>query len=95
MPYAIAYLVTVCRGCTHAKKAAQSKLTESQIWSMALIFDAYLGTVMLKNSLSEKSYHWGKDGTSHIPLLVADTGRYIAPIGKVCKRLVNGAEDNV
>lgn len=44
----------------YSKNAAQSKLTEIQIWSMAPIFGSYLETVMLENSLSPKDYDWEK-----------------------------------
>ncbi len=79
----------------YSKDVAQSKPTERQIWSMDLIFGSYLGTVMQENDRSEKCCALGKDSTSRIPLLVADTGPYITPIDKAYKRLVNGAKDNV
>lgn len=78
-----------------SENIAKSTPPEDQLWSMALIFGAYLGEVLLKNGLSQKGYGWGTDNTSDIPLLVADTGLYIAPVDKAYKRLVNGAEDNV
>ena len=31
----------------------------------------------------------------NIPLLMADDEKYVTPIDKIYKRLVNGAEDNV
>ncbi len=33
--------------------------------------------------------------TGNIPLLRADDEKYVTPIDKIYKRLVNGAEDNV
>lgn len=33
--------------------------------------------------------------TGNIPLLMADDEKYVTPIDKIYKRLVNGPEDNV
>ena len=79
----------------YSKDIAISKPTENQIWSMALIFGSYLGETMLKNCLSLKSFNWGKEPTSSIPLLIGNNGAYLTPIEKVYKRLVNGSEDSV
>lgn len=79
----------------YSNDALKSNPTEDQIWSMSIIFGSYLGEVMLKNGLSKKGYHWGKDNDSNIPLLVTNNGDYTTPIDKVYKRLVNGKEDNV
>ena len=73
----------------------ESRPTENQVWSMSLIFGSYLGEVMLKNGLSKRGYHWGMQNTDNIPLLMADDEKYVTPIDKIYKRLVNGAEDNV
>ena len=69
--------------------------TEDQIWSMASIFGAYLGELMLKNGLSDKGYAWGMDEQGGYPVLLSEEGFIVAPIDKVFKRFVNGAEDNV
>ena len=58
-------------------------------------FGSYLGEVMLKNGLSKRGYHWGMQNTGNIPLLMADDEKYVTPIDKIYKRLVNGPEDNV
>lgn len=50
---------------------------------------------MLKNGLSKRGYCWGTQDTGTIPLLMAGNEKYITPVDKVYKRLVNGAEDNV
>ena len=73
----------------------ESRPTENPIWSMSLIFGSYLGEVMLKNGLSKRGYRWGIQNTGTIPLLMASDEKYITPVDKVYKRLVNGAEDNV
>lgn len=75
--------------------AKKSRPTENQVRSMSLIFGSYLGEVMLKNGLSERGYRWGMQNTGNIPLLMADDEKYVTPIDKIYKRLVNGAEDNV
>ena len=62
---------------------------------MSLIFGSYLGEVMLKNGLSKRGYCWGIQNTGIIPLLMAGNEKYITPVDKVYKRLVNGAEDQV
>lgn len=79
----------------YAKDLLESRPTENQVWSMSLIFGSYLGEVMLKNGLSKRGYHWGMQNTDNIPLLMADDEKYVTPIDKIYKRLVNGAEDNV
>ena len=79
----------------YAKDLLESRPTENQIWSMSLIFGSYLGEVMLKNGLSKRGYCWGIQNTGIIPLLMAGNEKYITPVDKVYKRLVNGAEDNV
>ncbi len=79
----------------YSNDISESKPTENQIWSMALIFGSYLGEVMLRNGLSEKGYAWEMDGSSAIPLLGNVDGKYLAPVDKVYKRLVNGGEDNI
>ncbi len=79
----------------YSNDISESKPTENQIWSMAVIFGSYLGEVMLKNGLSERGYYWGTDNTSDIPLLMTDSGNCITPNDKVYKRLINGKEDNV
>ena len=79
----------------YSKDLEKSKPTENQVWSMSLIFGSYLGEVMLKNGLSEIGYCWGIQNIGDIPLLIAGDEKYIAPVDKVYKRLVNGAEDNV
>lgn len=79
----------------YATDLLESRPTENQIWSMSLIFGSYLGEVMLKNGLSRRGYRWGMQNTDNIPLLMADDEKYITPVDKVYKRLVNGAEDNV
>ena len=79
----------------YAEDLLESRPTENQIWSMSLIFGSYLGEVMLKNGLSKRGYHWGMQNTDNIPLLMADDEKYVTPIDKIYKRLVNGAEDNV
>ena len=79
----------------YAKDLLESRPTENQIWSMSLIFGSYLGEVMLKNGLSKRGYCWGIQNAGTIPLLMAGNEKYITPVDKVYKRLVNGAEDNV
>ena len=79
----------------YAKDLLESRPTENQVWSMSHIFGSYLGEVMLKNGLSKRGYHWGMQNTDNIPLLMADDEKYVTPIDKIYKRLVNGAEDNV
>ncbi len=72
-----------------------NKPTDSQIWSMAIIFGSYLGETMLKNGLWAKEYHWVKDNSLNLPLLIGKDGWQITPIDKVYKRLINGSIDNV
>ena len=79
----------------YAKDLLESRPTENQVWSMSHIFGSYLGEVMLKNGLSKRGYHWGMQNTDNISLLMADDEKYVTPIDKIYKRLVNGAEDNV
>ncbi len=79
----------------YAKDLVESKPTENQIWSMAMIFGSYLGETILKNGLSQKGYAWQKDDSCDIPLLICEGGWHITPIDKVYKRLVNGSEDTV
>ena len=79
----------------YAEDLLESRPTENQIWSMSLIFGSYLGEVMLKDGLSKRGYCWGIQDTGTIPLLMAGNEKYITPVDKVYKRLVNGAEDNV
>ena len=40
----------------------KSHPTESQIWSMALIFGSYLGEVMLRDGLAATGYAWATNG---------------------------------
>ena len=79
----------------YSKDIAVSKPTENQIWSMSLIFGSYLGETLLKNGLAQKGFHWGKEPSSNIPLLIRNDGAYLTPNDKVYKRLVNGSEDSV
>lgn len=73
----------------------QAQPTENQIWSMALFFGAYLGETMLRNGLADKGYEWSVEDGSSYPVLSLASGYTAAPIDKVYKRFVNGAEDNV
>ena len=79
----------------YSKDIPVSKPTDDQIWSMSMIFGSYLGETILKNGLSQKGYHWGKEGPSDIPLIICESGWRLTPIDKVYKRLANGSEDNV
>ena len=59
--------------------------SEEQIRSEALTFGCYLGEA--------KGYAW--DLTEGEPILNKEGGWQMAPVSKVYKRLLNGAEDNV
>ncbi|MBQ9022094.1 MAG: hypothetical protein IJ113_08835 [Eggerthellaceae bacterium] len=69
--------------------------SEIDIWRLSALFGAYLGEVMLRNGLSEDGYRWGNDDMGMYPVLIGNNDFIIAPIDKVFKRLVNGAEDSV
>lgn len=76
--------------------AADEKPTEKQIWSMALIWGAYIGEVMRREL--EPDYVWTdeesfEERTPHI--LTVGKNERTFPINKVYKRLINGPEDNV
>ena len=72
----------------------KNRPTDRQIWSMALIFGAYLGETVRKNILSVKGCRW-TEVESDMPILKNAAGASCAPIHKVCKRLVNGGEESV
>ena len=78
----------------YSKDLLESRPTENQVWSMSLIFGSYLGEVMLKNGLSERGYCWGIQNTGDIPLLMAGDEKYITPVDKVYKRLVQRIINN-
>ena len=67
--------------------------SEEQIRSEALTFGCYLGEAMLRGGLAAKGYAW--DLTEGEPILNKEGGWQMAPVSKVYKRLLNGAEDNV
>ena len=69
--------------------------TENQLWSMALIFGAYLGETLLKNGMREKGFFWDVVDESNIPVLKKNNSSYASPVHKVYKRFVNGSEDSI
>lgn len=75
----------------YSKDIEKSKPTENQIWSMAMIFGAYLGQTIIKSC--DKEFKWADEG-DNIPVLKKGTIT-TAPVDKVYKRLVNGPEDSV
>lgn len=66
---------------------------DRQVWSMAMIFGAYLGETILRHGASDLGYRWVE--TEDEPILEKDHDWQLAPVSKVYKRLVNGAEDDI
>ncbi|GMA97773.1 hypothetical protein [Pelosinus sp. IPA-1] len=76
--------------------AADEKPSEEQVWSMALIWGAYIGEVMRRELGPD--YIWSneekfEEKTPHI--LKVGKSQCAFPINKVHKRLLNGPEDNI
>ena len=78
------------------RKIKKQEPTESQIWSMATIWGAYVGEVMCKNSQHRCKWVY-EDGFGTGPFLhtKVDNNYRACPIDKVYKKLKNGSEDNV
>ncbi|GGI11534.1 hypothetical protein [Gottfriedia solisilvae] len=77
------------------RRVKKSGPTENQINSMAHIWGAYLGEVIIRNS--DCKIIWCNEnvfGDGEIIHLIQDETR-LFPIDKVYKRLINGKEDNV
>ncbi|PYG84299.1 uncharacterized protein DUF3806 [Ruminiclostridium sufflavum DSM 19573] len=70
--------------------------TESQIWSLAAIWGAYLGDVICKNNSDRCKWVYEDEfGTGAILHIKIDNNSRAYPIDKVYKRLKNGSEDNI
>jgi hypothetical protein len=69
---------------------SEEKPTLNQIWSMAVVWGAYLGEVM-RRKIGEPCGWIFEDGE----LLLEAAGAKANPMGKAYKRIVNGPEDNV
>lgn len=80
-----------------AGRSHDEKPTERQIWSMAMIWGAYIGEVLRREIGQNCSWCFedvfGDGEVLHIRLLNKDFRAF--PIDKVYKRFINGSEDNV
>ena len=68
----------------------EEKPTQNQIWSMAVVWGAYLGEVM-RRKMGEPCGWMFEDGEFHLEA----AGAKAYPMGKAYKRIVNGPEDSV
>jgi hypothetical protein len=79
----------------YAKDLTSEMPTENQIYSMSLIWGAYLGQ-MLKEHINPELDWVKEDVFGDGEIIHLKSGEYrIFPIDKVSKRLVNGKEDNI
>lgn len=75
------------------EESGKSKPTQDQIWSMSLIWGAYLGETMLRNFGRQLGFEWVMEEDQ--PVITKTGGGTVAPVSKVFKRLQNGPEDSV
>ncbi len=62
--------------------------------SVAVMFGAYIGEMLLREGLSEKGFAWTEN--KGFPILSTQDGKITAsPITKVQKRIINGAGDGI
>lgn len=79
----------------YSKDLKSEMPTANQIYSMALIWGAYLGQ-MLKKRINPGLYWVNEDVFDDGEIIHLKFGEYrIFPIDKVYKRLINGKEDNI
>ena len=72
---------------------AKSRPTERQMWSMALIWGAFLGETRLRGYCRQYGFEWVPEEDQ--PVITKPGGGTLAPVSKVFKRLHNGPEDSV
>lgn len=74
----------------YSTASENEKPTENQIWSMAVIWGAYVGELM-KKSIGESCFWIAEDAEYLLEINKAKAN----PIGKAYKRIINGPEDSI
>jgi len=70
--------------------------TDSEIWSMATVWGAYVGEVMCRNNQDRCKWMYEHiPGSGSVLFIQVDNNNQANPMEKVYKRLKNGPEDNV
>lgn len=87
-------LETILNEYSEELMADQSEqITEKQIWSMSLIWGAYLGETIRRQTTSNVRWLQEED-TKEVYLINENQGK-VYPVTKVQKRLREGLQDNV